>query len=420
MTFGNDAKPQRFADRLKQRMKSISEAGTKKFDADDSPGLVAANLTGYLASISSLSFAISFAFHDAQSLRPLIVGNTLSAACTAATPVFHRFGRTGAAVWLSLVFFISLYYFTSLLGRDSGVVLNLIGASAVAFAILGLQRVKLVFIITMISVVIILYCWIHFPQAAEGIARDSAFTNQIFANSIISIMAIIFVVIYYAFYLTAQAQAQTDKLLRAIMPGEIVSRLKANPGTTIAERHEDVPVLFADTVRFTELSNQLGPEQIVVLLDEMFRAFDTLATLHQVEKIKTIGDAYMAVCGVPLPHRSPSQSIVAMAIGMHDAVRLISAQRGLEVFLRIGIAQGPLTAGVVGQSKYFYDVWGPAVNLAARLQTAANPGQTLVSGAVKQPIETLFQFQNVAGIDLKGFGIIDAWEVVQHRKLPEK
>jgi len=412
MTSASDAIPQRFGGRLKQRIKSISEAGTKGYSADDASGLIVANLTGYLASFSSLSFAISFALHDAQSLRPLIVGNALSATCTAATPLLHRCGRTAAAIWLSLVFFFSLYYFTSLLGRDSGVVLNLIGTSAVAFAILGLQRVKLVFFITMISVVIILYCWVYFPQAAEGIGRDSAFTNQIFANSIISIMAIIFVVIYYAFYLTAQAQSQTDQLLRAIMPGEIVSRLKANPGTTIAERHEDVPVLFADTVRFTELSNQLGPEQIVVLLDEMFRAFDTLATLHQVEKIKTIGDAYMAVCGVPLPHNTPSESIVAMAIGMHAAVRRISTERGLEVHLRIGIAQGPLTAGVVGQSKYFYDVWGPAVNLAARLQTAANPGRTLVSSEVKQRIEAQFQFQNAISIDLKGFGMIDAWEVV--------
>ncbi len=379
--------------------------------------MVVANLTGYLASLSSLSFAVSFAWHDEVSLRPLIIGNIVSAVCTSATPLFHRWGRVAAALWLTLVFFLSLYYFTSLLGREAGVILNLIGTSAVAFAVLGLRRAKLVLVITALGALNILYCWRRFPQAAPGIPDAESFTQQIFANAIISIMAIVFVVIFYAFYLAAQAQAQTDSLLRAIMPDEIVNQLKENPGVTIANRYEEVPVLYADVVGFTELSNRIGPTSIVVLLDDIFRAFDELAAQYGVEKIKTIGDAYMAVCGLPSPHPSPAESTLAMAIAMHESVRTISQQCGIEIRLRIGIASGPLTAGVVGQSKYFYDVWGPAVNLAARLQAAALPGQTLVSDELKRSATGRYPFRECQPLDLKGFGLVSVWQVAQASSL---
>lgn len=396
-----------------ERLRRLAEAGVWRFPSDERPGLVVANLTGYLASLSSLAFAATYAMHDATSLRPLVLGNVLSATCTAATPLFHRFGRTAAAVWLTTVFFVSLIYFTSLLGRDSGVILNLIGTSAVAFAVLGLRRVRMVFAITMVAAAIIIFCWFRYPEPAAGIVRDDAFTRQLFVTSIVSIMGIVFVVIHYAFYLTERAQTRTDELLRAIMPGEIVERLKENPGTTIAQRHDQVAVLFADVVGFTELSNRLGPERIVVLLDELFRAYDELAIRHGVEKIKTIGDAYMAVCGVPVSHAAPAEAVAAMSIGMHRATNEIAIRSGLAMRLRIGVAIGPVTAGVVGRSKYFYDVWGPAVNLAARLQTAATPGKTLASDDLRTSLVNRFTFSDRESIELKGFGMIAAWALAE-------
>lgn len=398
---------------MRHHLQALVEAGTSPFSADDARGLIAANVTGYLASLSSLSFAFSFALHDAHSLRPLIIGNVISAVCTAATPLFHRCGRIAAAIWLTGVFFLSLAYFTSLLGRETGVILNLMGASAVAFAILGLRRARLVLLITVASAALILVCWMQYPAAAVRPPNIDRFTRQIFITTIVSIMAILFVVNYYAFYLAEQAQARTEELLRAIMPGDIVDRLKRHPGTTIAQRHEDVQVLLGDLVGFTELSNQLGPERIVILLDELFRAFDALANRYRVEKIKTIGDAYLAACGLPSPHDSPADSITAMALAMHAAVHEISQRTGRNIQLRIGIAQGAVTAGVVGQSKYFYDIWGPAVNLAARLQTAAVPGQTLISDELKIRLTGRYRFQDCKRLNLKGFGCVDAWAVAQ-------
>ena len=127
---------------------------------------------------------------------PLIVGNLASAVCTAMTPLFHRFGRISAALWLTAVFFVSLTWFTRLLGRDSGVALNLIGTSAVAFAILGLDRLKLVAVISAVGAVLIIASWVLWPHAAPGIHDDAAFMQQTFASVIVSIMTITFVVVY--------------------------------------------------------------------------------------------------------------------------------------------------------------------------------------------------------------------------------
>lgn len=413
MTSASDIESWENWNRLKRRIQFVAEAGTSGYRDEDLAGLIIANLTGYLASMSSLSFAISFALHDLESLRPLVIGNVVSATCTAATPCFHRISRVGAAIWLTVVFLVSLHYFTSLLGRESGVILNLIGASAVAFAVLGLRRYKLVLGITVASALMIVYCWARFPEPAAGIYSAPFFMQQIFATSIVSIMTIIFVVIYYAFFLTAKAQAQTDALLRSIMPHEIVNRLKDQPGVTIAEKFDNVPVLFADIVSFTELSNEIGPERIVELLDELFRGFDERASSLGVEKIKTIGDAYMAACGIPSAHPTPMVSILELSEAMHDVARDIAAKHNVRLSLRIGIASGSLTAGVVGRSKYFYDIWGPVVNLAARLQTAANPGQTFVSEHVMRSNCWQYHFVDCGNIDLKGFGTLTVWQALK-------
>ena len=133
------------------RIERLVTLGTDGWYGQDKLGLIVANVTGYLACLSSLGFAITYAMHDIDSLMPLVVGNLVSAACCVMTPVFHRFGRIAAALWLATIFFVSLTWFTSLLGRESGVTLNLIGASAVAFAGLGMERVRLVALISRAS-----------------------------------------------------------------------------------------------------------------------------------------------------------------------------------------------------------------------------------------------------------------------------
>ncbi len=385
--------------------------GTDGWYGQDKLGLIVANVTGYLASLSSLGFAATYAMHELHSLMPLVIGNLVSAVCASMTPAFHRFGRIAAALWLTAVFFVSLTWFTSLLGRDSGVALNLIGTSAVAFAILGLERVKLVALISATGAALIVTSWILWPEPAAGIHDDAAFMEQTFASAIVSIMAITFVVIYYAFYLTRQAQARLQELMKSMMPDAIAERLMVNDGETIAEAHEHVVVLFTDIVGFVEMSNQLGAVRVVALLDDMFRQFDSLAAEHGVEKIKTIGDAYMAVAGVPSPVYQPEDAMARFAKMMLHVVSDVGNRHGVDLEMRIGMASGPIMAGVVGKSKYSYDVWGAAVNLAARLENIGTPGCVVTTGDIKVVLQKDHKFERAGSVELKGFGKVAIWRM---------
>jgi len=314
-------------------------------------------------------------------------------------------------LWLTAVFFVSLTWFTSLLGRESGVALNLIGTAAVAFAILGLERLKLVALISVAGAALIIASWMLWPQPAPGIHDDPAFMEQTFASAIVSIMAITFVVIYYAFYLTRQAQARLQELMKSMMPDAIAERLMANDGETIAEAHEHVVVLFTDIVGFVEMSNQLGAVRVVALLDDMFRQFDSLAAEHGVEKIKTIGDAYMAVAGVPSPVYQPEDAMARFAKMMLHVAGDVGERHGVDLEMRIGMASGPIMAGVVGKSKYSYDVWGAAVNLAARLENIGTPGCVVTTGDIKVILQKDHKFERAGSVELKGFGKVAIWRM---------
>jgi guanylate cyclase len=385
--------------------------GTDGWYGADKLGLIVANVTGYLAALSSLGFAITYAAHEYHSLVPLVWGNVAMAVCTAVTPFFHRFGRIAAALWLTLVVFATVTWFTSLLGRESGVMLNLIATAAVAFAILGMERIRLVAVICVAAALIIIASWFWWPLPAPGIHDDPAFIRQIFATAIVSVMGIMFVVVYYAFYLARQAQGRLQELMKAMMPDAIADRLMANEGETIAEAHDHVVVLFSDIVGFVDMSNRLGAVRVVALLDDLFRTFDGLAVDHGVEKIKTIGDAYMAVAGVPSPVYQPEHAMANFAKQMLQHASVVGERHGVDLELRVGMASGPIMAGVVGKSKYSYDVWGAAVNLAARLENIGTPGCVITTGDIKVALQDEHRFDRAGSVELKGFGKVAIWRM---------
>jgi len=207
-------------------------------------------------------------------------------------------------------------------------------------------------------------------------------------------------------------QDRSERLLLNILPGSIAKRLK-DSNQTIADGFAEVSVMFADIVNFTRIAAGLTPKQVFTMLNKIFSSFDELAEKYGLEKIKTIGDAYMAACGIPNAHPSPTTSILVMACAMHSVTDEIAKKYCLPLTLRVGIASGPLTAGVVGRSKYFYDIWGPVVNLASRLQTAACPGQTFVSEHIKSSQADRFQFVERGNLELKGFGVVTVWQAIK-------
>jgi len=385
----------------------ILRAGTASYNRSDRQGLIVANVTGYLASFSSLVYALIYSLHDPVNLRPVVLGNIVSALCTAATPFFHRFGASAAALWLATVIFSTIFYFIAFLGRDSGIQLNYIGAAAGALAILGLARLRLAIASTLLALFCHLAAWYLFPPHAAINVEEDWFLDQLYANSAVSVMAIVFLIVFYAFRLARLAEAQTEALLRNMMPGMIVDRLRDDPATTIAENFDEASVVFADLVGFTQLAHRLGPARTVALLDDLFSRIDRAALELGLEKIKTIGDAYMAVAGVPAPCSDHALRALKLGEAMLDIIGEVSREHGLSLAMRIGIATGPVTAGVIGRAKISYDVWGDTVNLAARLESHGAPGRIHVSLATLAALGAGHGYGQPRAIELKGIGLVE-------------
>jgi len=198
-------------------------------------------------------------------------------------------------------------------------------------------------------------------------------------------------------------QEKSERLLLNILPEQIATRLK-NGEATIAESFPCVSVLFADISGFTEFSQHVDARHLVSLLDEIFSAFDQLARSHGVEKIKTIGDAYMAVAGLPVPREDHAAAVASTALGMQEAFAGVMRARGLALDLRIGIHSGPVAAGVIGRHKFSYDLWGDTVNLASRMESHGEPARIHVSQTTRDLLGDAFRFTDRGEIDVKGKG----------------
>ncbi len=204
---------------------------------------------------------------------------------------------------------------------------------------------------------------------------------------------------------------KSDGLLLNVLPGPVAERLKSGE-SPIADRVDAVTVLFADVVGFTPLSQRLEPEALVSMLDGLFRRFDAIAARHALEKIKTIGDAYMAVAGLPAEHTDHAARAAEAAIEMRDAVAQFPAPEGATLSVRIGLHTGPVVAGVIGAHKFSYDVWGDTVNTASRMESHGVPGGIHVTREVVTALDGRFETTPRGEIDLKGKGRLSTWLLV--------
>ncbi len=196
-------------------------------------------------------------------------------------------------------------------------------------------------------------------------------------------------------------RANVERLLLNTLPSPIAERMKRGE-VNIADQHPDVSVLVADLVGFTVLTAHIGPHQVVCLLNEIFSGFDDLAGQHGLEKIKTMGDAYMVAGGVPLPRSDHAEAIVQMALDCQQQVERFNRSYNTSIHLRIGIGTGPVVAGVIGRRKFSYDLWGSTVNLACRLAALDHTAGILVSEATCERLKHKYRFENGRSIDVKG------------------
>ena len=203
-------------------------------------------------------------------------------------------------------------------------------------------------------------------------------------------------------------QGRSEKLLLNILPKSIASRLKAND-MRIADSHEAVTILFADIVDFTKLTASMHPAELVDLLSQLFSRFDLLTEKLNIEKIKNIGDGYMAVSGAPLHNENHANDIAELAVKMHEELTLFNNTTGKHLQMRIGISSGSVVAGVIGTSKFAYDIWGDPVNMASRMESSCLPDHIQVSESSKQLLTTNHHLEHRGLMPIKGKGNVNTY-----------
>lgn len=208
---------------------------------------------------------------------------------------------------------------------------------------------------------------------------------------------------------------KTDALLLNVLPPKIAERLKAGE-STIAERFENVSVLFADIVGFTELAAERSPEEVVDILNTIFSAFDIFSERYKLEKIKTIGDAYMIVGGVPNPHEHHAEAVADMALEMLQTLEILRYTMKANVRVRIGISTGPVVAGIIGQKKFSYDLWGDTVNTASRMESHGEANKIHCTAEVYALLKETFLFEERGGIEIKGKGVMPTYFLLERKK----
>jgi len=226
----------------------------------------------------------------------------------------------------------------------------------------------------------------------------------LFAYNVLGPALIVLLLIRYVDGQRLQAQVQSHRLLHNMLPPSIADRL-AGGERLIAEAHPSVSVLFADVVNFTGIAEAVPARDVLLTLNQLFSIFDRLAERHGLEKIKTMGDSYIAAAGAPVARDDHADAAVAMAIDMHREVERLAGLRRRTLSIRIGISSGPVTAGVIGRQKFAYDLWGDTVNVASRMEQFGLPGKIQVSESTRALLTSPYSWTE-RSVQVKGKGLM--------------
>lgn len=254
----------------------------------------------------------------------------------------------------------------------------------------------------------------HYPLA-EPWGRYLGIFNLLFSFAILWV--------FIAFYRRGSEIAEdklatvverSERLLFGILPPAIVERLREQPGV-VADAFDEVTVLFTDLVGFTGLAQQMSATELVRMLDELFASFDDLVEARGLEKIKTIGDAYMVASGIPERREDHAEAMAHLALEIRDALDEHAARLGYPLRIRLGMHTGPVVAGVIGKTKFAYDLWGDAVNTAARMESHGEPGRVHITAATANKLRETFEVEERGEVDVKGKGTMRTYWLVGPR-----
>jgi adenylate cyclase len=399
-----------------RRAVALVERGTERYPAKTRRRLRNLNVAAYTIAVSCLLFAFTYALEDAELYRSAVAVNLAMMAAMLVVPVMNRFHDVGGPMFMAFALLGGLFLIVAMVGRESGIQINFVAASVLAFLGLELRRLHYIAGIIAVGIALHIAAWLFFRQGVVDGEVSEAFLLRLYITTVVTISIIVAVVVYYAFWTAEQAEAETEMLLHRILPVPVADRLKAQPDELISDSFPEAAVLFSDLVGFVPIARSLGAARTVEMLNRLVHRFDRLAAHHGVEKIKTIGDAYMAATIREEAGEGKAAPLARMALAMQAAADATGEEFGTTLRLRIGIAFGPVMAGVIGAQRFTYDIWGDAVNLAARLESAGEPGRVHVSAAFRDALADAFDFEQRGGIEIKGVGSVETWFLVAEGK----
>jgi class 3 adenylate cyclase len=388
---------------------SVIAFGTHEYPSDVARRLRIFNGLNAFVSIASFAKALQYALHDPV-LYPVSATATAAGLLLFASPFFHRKSEVSGPVYLCFVVAVDFVVIGWLAGSSAGSQYNLLAGPAVALVLgSGRLRLGLTMALFLLLTFVAIDVWAPLVGGVAPMHPEFAERNKIV--SIATASAILFGAIAYALTLAENAEAalsqeyrRSEGLLQNMVPSAIAARLKANPNQIIADQFDDVTILFADIVDFTPRAMRLPPAEVVGFLNRVFSEFDRLAEKHGLEKIKTVGDAYMTAGGMPDRSSGHCAAVAEMALEMLDRVRALGAELGDDLKVRIGIHTGPAIAGVIGTRKLFYDVWGDTVNIASRMESNGSAGRIQVTEEARSVLGAAYTFERRGVVDVKGKG----------------
>jgi adenylate cyclase len=344
--------------------------------------------------------------------------DALIALSYASMPLLHRFGPLAAPLIFVAVSYAVIFWVSSLVGTNSGERLGYFTATALSILIIGTDHYVITIALGIVSVALIVVTEMVLPRDTGFVSPTFLFFTN-FAATTLFTASVLYGIIFYAVRQMERAEAAAERehqrsegLLVNILPPRIAERLKDHTHSEIADAYPEASILFADMGGFTARASDTTPEELVRFLNGVYTKLDSLVERHGLEKIKTTGDAYMVVSGVPEALPDHAGALADLALAMRDALAGLIDPKGRAVPVRIGIASGPVVAGVVGTRKFFYDVWGDAVNTASRMESTGEAGKIQVAPKTRELLADRFELEERGVIEVRGKGPMRTWFLI--------
>ena len=366
------------------------------------------NVAALASALNSISRVVSMSFYGSDEF---LLAQGMSAFFALAALLIHRvhrFGDNAGAIALILVFAASASTATYMFGLQAQVQVYFVLAGLIWFVI-GLERWRFAVCVIIAFAAIVLTLFEVAPQQGSAVSAEAARWTAV--QSMVNAITINAVMLFYALFLLQRAEndlerqtARAEGLLSVVLPSAVADRLRASPDQPIADRIDGATILFADLEGFTSAAHTERPEVVVAYLDRLMRSFDHACREYGVEKIKSIGDAYMAAGGLQGDLEGGAVAVGHFALGMLQQAQSLPPLGGHKLRLRIGIHTGPAIAGVIGGTRISYDLWGDAVNVASRMESQGVPGRIHVSDTFRHAAGDAFEFEERGETEIRGLG----------------